>query len=370
MSDRAPRVLQVVLSLDPGGTERLVVELVSRLNGDIPMAVCCLDGAGAWADQLRDLDVPITALERRPGFQPVLGKQVARAALQHRADVIHAHHYSPFVYSAISKLWNSRARVVFTEHGRLADQVPSGKRRLANRVLVKAAGDVVTVSQDLRGHLAAEGFPADSVRVIYNGIAVGPAPGCVERQQVRAELGVKDGTLVLGTIARLDPVKDLGSLITASSLLPRQQDVVLVVIGDGPERANLERLASGPDNRSRVVFLGQRDDARRWLAGCDVYVNSSTSEGVSLTILEAMAAALPIVATEVGGTPEVVTAECGRLVPSRNPRALAEAIGALAANASLRRQLGDAARTRVEQEFSIERMVSEYRALYQGSSAS
>jgi glycosyltransferase involved in cell wall biosynthesis len=234
-------------------------------------------------------------------------------------------------------------------------------------VLRRGAHTVVAVSQDLRDHLASEGFPRESVQVIYNGISVGDRPGCGERQAIRAQLGAGDGTLVVGTIARLDPVKDLRSLILATHLLAERLDVRLVVIGDGPERGGLETLAGGSVRKGSVVFLGQRDDARQWLAGCDVYVNSSIGEGVSLTILEAMAAALPVVATQVGGTPEVVTHECGRLVPPGNPRALADAIASLAANAFLRRQLGDAGRRRVEDHFSIERMVNAYRDLYLGT---
>src|SRR4029434_10566088 len=90
-----PRVLQVVLSLNPGGTERLVLDLVARLTSVMPMAVCCLDAPGGWADQLQQDNVALTALNRAGGFQPLLARQVARIARDHRADVIHAHHYSP-----------------------------------------------------------------------------------------------------------------------------------------------------------------------------------------------------------------------------------------------------------------------------------
>ncbi len=109
-----------------------------------------------------------------------------------------------------------------------------------------------------------------------------------------------------------------------------------------------------------MSFIGFRDDARDWLAGCDAYANSSISEGVSLTILEAMAAGLPVVATRVGGTPEVVDGACGRLVPARDPLALARALAELAVAPDLRRTLGLAARRRVESRFTIARMVEDY----------
>ena len=119
-----PRILQVVLSLNAGGTERLVLELVKRLHADMPMAVCCLDAAGLWGEQLRESGVAVDALNRRPGFHPLLGRHIARAAARHRADVIHCHHYSPFVYSALARLWRPNLRIVFTEHGRLSDAPP------------------------------------------------------------------------------------------------------------------------------------------------------------------------------------------------------------------------------------------------------
>jgi glycosyltransferase involved in cell wall biosynthesis len=210
----------------------------------------------------------------------------------------------------------------------------------------------------------AEGFSAPQVSVIYNGIDVGPVPTAPRRADVRRRLGADDDVLVLGTVARLDPVKDLGSLLRAVAELAPRVPVTLAVVGDGPERGALERTASDLGIASRVRFLGHRDDAREWLAGCDVYVNSSVSEGVSLTILEAMAAGLPVVATRVGGTPEVVTMDCGRLVPPRDPMTLAAQLSELRNNPALRVRLGAAARQRVEAMFSLDRMVREYRDVY------
>lgn len=358
------RVLQVVLSLAPGGTERLVLELVHRLHASMPMAVCCLDDAGAWGRDLRAEGIEVSELGRPQGFHPRLGREVARAARRHRATVIHAHHYSPFVYSALGRLWGGPP-VVFTEHGRLSDAGPSAKRRLANAVLSRGARRVFSVSRELGDHLVAEGFPARRVEVIHNGISLGPVPSAADRAGVRASLGVADADMVVGTIARLDPVKDLGTLIAATRLIARRAPIRLVVIGDGSERMRLEAAARDAGIADRVSFLGHRDDARTWLAGFDVYANSSISEGISLTILEAMAAGLPVVATGVGGTPEVVDDTCGRLVPARDGGALAAGLLELARSPETMRALGLAARARVEDHFTIERMVADYAAVYE-----
>jgi L-malate glycosyltransferase len=362
-----PRVLQVVLSLNPGGTERLVVEIARRLHDEIPMAVCCLDEAGAWAAELEREGIHVTALGRRPGFHPSLALGVARAARAHGATVIHAHHYSPFVYSALARVVRPGVKVIFTEHGRLSDAGPSSRRRQANQVLRHLPSSVFAVSEDVKAHLVAEGFGADRVSVIYNGIDVGPVPDPETRADVRRELGVSDEDLVIGTIARLDPVKDLRTLLSAvAELRSSGAPVRLVVIGDGDERATLEAQAGHLGIPDRIHFLGHREDARRWLAGCDVYANSSISEGVSLTILEAMAAGLPVVATRVGGTPEVVTQDCGVLVVSRSWDDLADAIELVGRSALHRQQLGAAGRARVEAHFRLDGMIAAYRRVFGG----
>jgi glycosyltransferase involved in cell wall biosynthesis len=216
----------------------------------------------------------------------------------------------------------------------------------------------------LKTHLVAEGFPRTSVAVIYNGIDVGDAPSASDRARIRQTLGVGDDTLVVGTVARLDPVKDLGTLIEAAGHLASERRLRTVILGDGSEMSRLKQAAAARGISSVITFLGHRDDARSWLAGFDVFVNCSTSEGISLTILEAMAAGLPVVATAVGGTPEVVTNDCGYLVPPRDPVRLADAVRRLSRNADERQSLGTLARQRIHRYFQLERMISEYELVY------
>lgn len=359
-----PRVLQVILSLNPGGTQRLVLEIVKRLHPDIPMTVCCLDDRGSWATELQTCGIEVVELRRQPGFRPALSQAIAGLIRAHRVSVVHAHHYSPFVYGSLARLWRPRTRIVFTEHGRLSDAPPSRKRRVMNRVLAKLSSATFAVSADLRTHLIGEGFTPSAVEVIYNGIDVGPLPDAALRQSTREALGLHEDTVAIGAIARLDPVKDLATLIRAVALVSREISVALVIVGDGPERRALEGVAAEAGMQSHVRFLGYRQDARQWLAACDVYVNSSISEGVSLTILEAMAAGLPVVATRVGGTPEVVDESCGRLVLARDAQALAGVLRELAGDPALRGRLGRTARARVETQFTLDRMVGAYRDVY------
>jgi glycosyltransferase involved in cell wall biosynthesis len=334
------------------------------------MGVCCLDEPGSWADTLEQAGIFIATLNRKPGFHPLLGRQVAEVARQYGATILHCHHYSPFVYGALAALWRP-LRVIFTEHGRLADAPPSRKRRIANRVWARIPSAVFSVSDDLRSHMIAEGFSKNRVAVIRNGIDPLIVPTEDARRKARASLGLDDDQCALGAVGRLDPVKSLDTLLAAVSVLGgRLPRLRVFAIGEGTERSRLERLAAERGLEDRVRFMGHREDVRQLLPGLDLYVNTSSFEGISLTILEAMAAEVAVIATAVGGTPEVVVNRTtGLLVPPRDSDALAAAIEELVASAAQRNEFGAAGRRRVEEFFTISRMVDEYAAVYENLGA-
>lgn len=362
LAPRPVRVLQVVISLVPGGAERLVIEISKRLHPALHTTVCCLDDRGEWASEVEQAGIQVVALGRRPGFHPSLGRRLADLADSVGATVLHCHQYSPFVYGCLAALHRPDLRVVYTEHGRLSDAPPSTKRRLANRILARRPVDIAVVSRELRAYLETGGFGSDRVRVIYNGIEPGLEPRPADRDRARDALGLPQSAVVFGTVARLDPVKDLVTLIEAFELTRLSvPNGMLAIIGDGPERSALAARARALGMASRVRFVGMRRDARALLPALDVFVNSSTSEGVSLTILEAMAAGLPVVATRVGGTPEVVLDDrTGLLVSPRDPAELAAALVVLAGSTECRTALGRAGRIRMMTEFSLDRMVDDY----------
>lgn len=361
-------VMHVVLSLSPGGAERLVIDLSRTLAPIVRSSICCLDEAGPWAGTARAAGVPVDVIGRRPGFRPGVGLKIAALAKRRGANVIHCHQYSPFVYGAIAGLRQPGLRVVFTEHGRLSDAPPTTRRRWVNRVLGRRPDRIVAVSAELRDHMTAEGFLNSAVEVIHNGIDPGSPPTLTARAAARERLGIPEGALLVGTVARLDLVKRLDVLIAAfAGVHARVPGSRLVIVGDGPERARLEALAEATGVAPAVSFAGMRDDAREVLVGFDVYVNSSASEGVSLTILEAMAASRPVVATRVGGTPEVMAdGRTGVLVPANAPDEIADAVIGLWRDAARRRALGEEAREAVVSRFSLDRMARDYHAAYAG----
>ena len=150
---RKPKVMQLVLSLSPGGTERLVIEIVRGLAARVDSIVCCLDEPGAWADELAAMHVPVIPLQREPGFHPSLAARLARVMKAHAIEIVHCHHYSPYVYGLLASMLRPGVQLVFTEHGKLSDHGPSRKRRLVNPILSRWPARVCAVSADLKQHM-------------------------------------------------------------------------------------------------------------------------------------------------------------------------------------------------------------------------
>lgn len=363
---RKTRVLQVVLSLSPGGTERLVIEICKRVAGKVDSTICCLDDPGQWAVELERIGMPVIALKRSPGFHPALGRQIASIVRERNIDVIHCHHYSPYIYGLLASRMTG-ARLIYTEHGRLNAGKVSPKRRLINPLLSVLPGRICAVSGDLKRHMVAEGFPARCIRVVYNGIDPGPRPTAADRHAARKALNLPHDAFVIGTAGRLVAVKRIEVLLQAHKrLVEKLPSARAVVIGDGPDRAPLEAAARDLGVAGSVTFAGYHENVRALMTAFDVYVNTSEYEGVSLTILEAMAAAIPVIATPVGGNPEVVIDhETGYLVGG-GPHAIADALLSLVIDAGRRHVMGDAGRWRVKRHFSMERMVGEYASAYLG----
>jgi glycosyltransferase involved in cell wall biosynthesis len=278
-----------------------------------------------------------------------------RATLRaERADVLHTHaHFSLNVLGrAAGRL--AGARVIAHMHVDnvfRAGRVAARAQRTLDNVTARLCARIIAVSEATRTSLVRQGYPADRVVVVHNGVAV-PAPADAVRPPE-----VPDGAPLLLHVGRLAPVKGQRELIEALPRLARR-DAVAVLAGrdletGGAYARELEALATELGVRDRVVLAGYRADVPALLAAADVFVLPSWIEGLPLTVLEAMAAAKPVVATRVGGTPEaVVDGETGLLAEPGDVGALARAVDALLADPDLARRLGEAGRLRVEERFS------------------
>jgi sugar transferase (PEP-CTERM/EpsH1 system associated) len=366
--DRPITVAHLVLALDVGGLEEVVLRLVAHTDrARFTPLVYALDAPGAMAGELAALAVPLVVLHRAPRLDPALPLRLARRLARDGVGVLHTHNAGPHLYGALAahlaRARGSGPRVVHTKHGR---NDPESRRKLLLNRFASALSDRVVAVSDDAAHVALhlENVAETRVLTIRNGVDTAAfRPG--DPGAARARLGVPAAGFHVGCVARLAAVKDHATLLRAFAIVRRERpDAHLTLVGDGPERAALAAESARLGLDGAVHFVGARRDIAAVLPAFDVFALSSTSEGISLTLLEAAAAGLPIVATRVGGTPEVVVAgETGCLVQPRDPAAFAAALGALARRPD-RAALGAAGRARVERWFSVETMVRAYQDLY------
>ncbi len=361
-------VCHVVHNLSVGGAELLAAGISRGLKSRHRFVFACLDNDGELAEQLRAEGVPVYAMGRRPGADWRCVKRIWSLLRSERVDVIHAHQYAPFFYSAAPGALVRRPPVLFTEHGRTYPDFRRAKRVLANRLVLSKRDRVVGVGESVRKALIDnEGFAADRVSVVYNGVNVDLADNARDvRELARGELGIGENEIAILHVARLDPLKDHVTALRAMQLVTKcVPQARLILVGDGPERAAIESRIEELGISPAVMLLGTRHDVPRLWQAADIAVLSSVSEGVPLTLLEAMAAGIPVVATRVGGVGEVVVAgRTGELADKQDFATLAEHLIRLAMQPKLRRELGGAGRRRVVERFSAERMLQEYDRLY------
>lgn len=364
-----PTICQVLHSLQVGGAEVLAARLARQLRDRYRFLFVCLDHLGTLGEELRAEGFPIEVLDRRPGLDWRSTFRLARLLRRERVDLLHAHQYTPFFYALTARWLGRRIPVLFTEHGRHFPDYPRRKRILANRLLLSRRDRVAAVGESVRqAVIANEGIAAERVGVIYNGIDLDAfAKGSQDRDGARREMGVDPDDLVVIQVARLDYLKDHLTAIRALERVAAQcPQVRLVLVGEGPEREKIEADVCQRRLCSHVRFLGLRSDVARLVPAADVFLLTSISEGIPLTLIEAMAAGLPVVSTRVGGIGEIVVeGQTGLLAPSGDDGELAEHIVSLAADAERRHHLGQAGRKRAHALFSEEQMHTSYRGLYE-----
>lgn len=366
------RIGFVLHVMQVAGAEVLVAETIRRLRGRIDPVVLCLDGVGQLGEQMQSEGVPVVALGRRPGLDMAVAKRLAREVGTRRLDLVHAHQYTPFFYSALAKLFGGcRFHLMFTEHGRHFPDVVSWKRRLANRLVFSRLADEINgvCGFSVRSLANVDGFGARPMEVIENGIDPERYSPAADRADLRRELGLDPGRRYVVCVARFHWVKDHETLLdgfarTAAAV----PEVDLLLLGDGDLRANLETRATRPDLAGRVRFLGVRMDVPKWLAASDVFVLNSLSEAASITLLEAMASGLPVVVTDVGGNPDIVRCDVdGLLVPRKDADATGTALTTLLQDLGLAGQMGAAGRERVLRDFRLDRTIERYYERYRAA---
>jgi glycosyltransferase involved in cell wall biosynthesis len=365
-----PVIAHVLHRLDRAGAEVLAAGLSRALRDRFDFVFFCLDGLGPLADELSADGFVVEELGRKPGVDLALGKRVRLRLIAHNAALVHAHQYTPFFYSALSRGRLGRRKhppILFTEHGRHYPDTRSTRRVLANKLLLSGRDRVTAVGAFVREALVRnEGLAERRVDVIYNGIAPGDEPTDDDRRRARAELGIEDDRPVAMQIARFHPVKDHGTALGAWAKVHEQlPDALLVLVGDGGDRQAMQSRADEMGLKDAVRFTGPVPDARRLIPAADLCLLTSLSEGVSVTLLEAMAAGRAVVATSVGGNPEVVEdGVTGLLAPRGDGDGLAQHLLDLFNNTDRSAAMGKAGRERLLDRFTADRMHAAYAREY------
>jgi glycosyltransferase involved in cell wall biosynthesis len=355
-----------------GGAERIARELLAALDPDRFDRTLCVSRPPAPDDptgepieaDLRRRGVRVRFLSRRFKYDPFAWWPLLRLLRSERIDVLHAHTFGHNAWATVLGRLAGVDVIVAHEHNWAFAGRPM--RPLVDRRLIARGSDaIIVVSDDARRKMIeVERIPPSRLVVLANGVRALP-PG--DGHAVRAELAIGSDDPVIGVVCVMRPEKAVDSLVRAAALLlPDVPRLRVVVAGDGPERPAVQALARELDVADRVLLLGDRMDVPDILAALDVAVLCSDYEGIPLALLEYMDAARPIVATRVGGIPELIEDGVdGLLVPPRNPPALAEAILALLRDRERGAALGARARERCRREFSVDVTVERLQDLYE-----
>jgi L-malate glycosyltransferase len=397
-----PRVVHVLHRLHYAGAEVLAAALSRELRGRFTFAFACLDEVGPLGLALRDEGFEVVALDRKPGVDFSVAHRLGSHVTRWRAQgplLLHAHQYTPFFYASLSRGLRglllggasggtSGVPLIFSEHGRHYPDQRKLKRVLANKLLLTKKDRVTAVGKFVADALVRnEGIADKRIEVIYNGIDAARFAKRDDAQAVRArvrgELRIHEQTPVVLQVARLHPVKDHATALRAMALLREfykstsipEHKPTLLLAGDGAERDRLVSLArelslSVDGDHPAVRFLGVRTDVANLIAAADAFCLSSVSEGVSVTLLEAMACGQPIAATDVGGNREVLGPDdllpaAGLLSPRSDHASLAANLRTILSDSTVRSELSLAGPRRVAQRFSQQQMHAHYARMYE-----
>ena len=365
-------ITHLVENLNRGGLERVVIDLVrEQVAEGHRVDVICLFEEGQLAPEL---DVPIYAARKGGGFDIGAIRRV-RARLKDRGSaVLHTHNAMAHYYGMLAAIGLPIACRINTRHN--MSGLGGGSRRdwLYRRSLMLTDA-VVSVSAAAHADLIASRLMREGRAIaVPNGIPIrGFLPVSQDSHaRLAAEIGVAPETRIVGAVGRLHPAKDHRNLLRAFRLVAdARSDVVLVIVGGGSLREELEAFAAEQGVADRVRFLGDRSDVRELLRGFDLLAVSSRTEGYSVVLVEASAVGLPIVATRVGGNAEIVRdGVSGLVVPPSDPAALAAGMRALLDDAARASRMGEAARAWALGEGSVETMARRYEAIYRAAGAS
>ena len=359
-------VLQLIDGLNIGGAEILLRDLSVGLAQRGFRVSIGYSTPGPLARDLTELGLPITRLPRLMRIDPILFGGMIRLMRRDLPQIVHTHLFKSDFHGRLAARIAGVPVVVSTLHSidRWAQKQPLGNlygwtSRFADRI--------IAISEDVKKfHMANTAVDESKFVTIENGVDVQRfSRHSTNGQTIRNEFDFDDSNLLFGIVGRLTPPKDHKTFLQAAALILQSLPLArFLIVGDGPLRTELELYAQELGIQNKIIFAGVRRDIPAILSSLDVLVSSSLWEGIPVSLLEGMAAALPVVATRVGSVPDVVTEETAVLVPPSDPTAIAQSCVMLVKDSELRQRMGQAGLKRVSSHYSIDAMIDRTTALY------
>jgi len=356
------RLLILDTELEMGGKEKLLYEFIARADRDrFRIAVCCLRPGGYFKDKLVAMGVPFYDGLLHHRFDAMAFRELESVIRKEKAEIVETFaHPNTVIFSSLARLRSLVERVVVSYHAVGTDARGNVVKPYLRPLLRKLDGHIAVAEVQKRRLVDVDGLREDSVRVIYNGVdtAIFRPAAPDERDSQRRALAIPSDAVVLMAVGSLKAIKGVDVLLDAfAPIVKSEPRARLVIVGDGPDRAALEARARELNIAGQVTFLGLRDDVHALLRIADALVLASRTEALPTVILEAMASGLPVVASNVGGVPEMVEPDrSGLLVAPENAAALSDALRCVVASEEVRRRLGERGRAIVQERFRIETM--------------
>ena len=361
------RTLHLITSLDVGGVENQLAKVVSSYDRNlISPFVCCLSHKGEIGEELERRGIPVQVLGEEPtGFNPRLARKLYHLLQTERVTILRVHKYHSAFYGVLAGRMARVAAIIPSYHLPQAARKP--KRRLMIRFLSHLSDKVVAVSFAVKENLTGMGIPESKIRVIHNGVDLREFQDLTPREVARGELGIPSGKWVIGGIGRMKPQKGYGYLLRALPSLEKGglSDYWVLLVGDGKARSKLEQEAREMGCEEKVRFLGMRRDIPHLLRAMDLFAFPSLWEGFGTSLVEAMAAGIPVVASDLPCVREIIPDErYGFLVPAKDAEALAASILKVWKDGPGWVSRTRAAKDRAFESFSLTKVVKSYQDLF------
>ena len=351
-----------------GGMENGIINVTNGLPTEkYRVSICALDSSETFSERIRQPGFETHLLPKTgTGIDWPLVWKLSRKLKKIDADVVHSHNWSSFIYAVLAANL-AGVPAIHGEHGKNPSEVDGdGKvKSWTKSMLGRRVRRVVTVSKAIAAEWGALGIPQDRIRWIHNGVDVERFRPRNDSAEQRRRFGLPQDGILIGSVGRLDALKNYQTAIEALALIPKAPVCRLALLGEGVEGANLKRRAEELGVADRVFLLGRRSDPENFLAALDIFVLPSKTEGMSNVVLEAMASGLAVVCADLPSHREVLEeGKEGLLVLPCTAENLAAALTRLVAEPAQRRPIAEAAREKIVREFSLERMVTNYEKLY------